>query len=1092
VFSPEDIQVLIRAAAQEHGVDPDFAAAIVEIESSGGMNPKASSKGARGIMQLMPDTWKKWGVKNPDDPFENVVAGMKELRQLQQELNGDMRMVARRYAGSPQARLEDTDYYVEKVFKDYRQRIGLPEPRPGEDTDGRIPKEPGQRTAPNPSEAAPASLFAPGPLGQGWLRSFANEPGGMRPTGRHYAHALGLDPYTAEDRPNIGAAAGAAALPLGAAALGIGGWPAFASSVVGAITGGGAGQAYNEQYRTGATPEGSTPQQRIVREGLVQGALELAGGIVVGAGKAAVRAGLEEGISVAAREAMAKAKRGTIEEFNVALDTLKTAIREARLKSMQQSANLTAERRAKLGLAKEAGEAEVASALAREAEQQRLLDAARETATRNYRGVTRQGAADVHAIRNAEVVLAQQAEAEARRQAQLDLRAARRTGAADRLGTRQAETANVEQTRQIGQGALEAMRSDFLKKDVEPMRIGQIPTGEAVLDVVGRPGRAGESAPVRMAESRLGENVTAAADKGKPVNFRQAKKETYRIVKEELLPGAKLFPTQPAPATLHLAEPRLLSTHERLAEGPVLPGELPLTTTVTERLQGPPLHRPPQLAAAVDEDAQLNALLEGVAGHHYDELKKDPVMAIAARIINAPDDVPFGTLHRWYSELSRAKSNLFDVGAKTKVEGLQKHLIGELRRALAAGKNRPYEKAAKNYRELMQLFERADVDGIRALAHTPEGPEKIVQMIDPKRPSQVASLMQILRETSGRAVKTGSTKGRAAGADAAAKVQQAWFSENVLEGGLDGLPERMAALDARPEFVQALFGDDAYQQVLERTRAVAKGWQDEVARVAAEEAAAAASKRNAVDIARERAQALVDRTQAAGEAAVAQARENVGRGRVSVAEAQRRARLAMDRARDEGDAAIKAATAARDVAKGPVEDARAKAAAQFTSVEEETRRLRAAHAKNVRESRARTAAERQDLQTKKRQAGAPTEEELAFKASSLSPERLHNVRGETVKTLRRVLTAAFGLHALGPMGIAVLAAEKGGTRAAEKDLLKFVVHSPRATRLAINWFAARHGPVNVAGGQAARSTGAAVRRRLEEDARKRRDEEARK
>lgn len=61
----------IREVGEFYGIDPAFIKAILWVES--GFAPKArSGKGARGIGQLMPETAKELGVRNPEDPYECI------------------------------------------------------------------------------------------------------------------------------------------------------------------------------------------------------------------------------------------------------------------------------------------------------------------------------------------------------------------------------------------------------------------------------------------------------------------------------------------------------------------------------------------------------------------------------------------------------------------------------------------------------------------------------------------------------------------------------------------------------------------------------------------------------------------------------------------------------------------------------------------------------------------------------------------------------------------------------------------------------------------------------------------------------------
>jgi len=112
----------IEMVARENGVDPSLVKAVALVES--GFNPKArSAKGAQGLMQLMPTTAKQYGVSNIHDPYQNLNAGAKHLRDLLDRYEGDVTLAlaaynagsgaVQRYGGVPAYR--ETQDYVKKV-----------------------------------------------------------------------------------------------------------------------------------------------------------------------------------------------------------------------------------------------------------------------------------------------------------------------------------------------------------------------------------------------------------------------------------------------------------------------------------------------------------------------------------------------------------------------------------------------------------------------------------------------------------------------------------------------------------------------------------------------------------------------------------------------------------------------------------------------------------------------------------------------------------------------------------------------------------------------------------------------------------------
>ena len=87
---------VIRAAAERYGVDTRLVEAIVQTESAG--NPTAvSPKGARGLMQLMPERAALLGVRDSFDPHQNVDGGVRHIRDLLQSFGGDVTLAVAAY-----------------------------------------------------------------------------------------------------------------------------------------------------------------------------------------------------------------------------------------------------------------------------------------------------------------------------------------------------------------------------------------------------------------------------------------------------------------------------------------------------------------------------------------------------------------------------------------------------------------------------------------------------------------------------------------------------------------------------------------------------------------------------------------------------------------------------------------------------------------------------------------------------------------------------------------------------------------------------------------------------------------------------------
>jgi Transglycosylase SLT domain len=126
---------MIALAAAGEGVDPALVEAVVAVESD--FSPFAvSRKGAMGLMQLMPETARRYGVANAFDPRQNLIAGIRHLRDLLRLFGGDLPHALAAYNAGANAVLtyrgippyRETHEYVRMVLARYRPRRAPPSP----------------------------------------------------------------------------------------------------------------------------------------------------------------------------------------------------------------------------------------------------------------------------------------------------------------------------------------------------------------------------------------------------------------------------------------------------------------------------------------------------------------------------------------------------------------------------------------------------------------------------------------------------------------------------------------------------------------------------------------------------------------------------------------------------------------------------------------------------------------------------------------------------------------------------------------------------------------------------------------------------
>jgi hypothetical protein len=119
---------LVTAAASRYGVDAELISSVMEVESH--FDPKAvSRKNARGLMQLLPETAARLGVKDIFDPQQNIDGGTRYLKELLQLYNNDLTLALAAYNAGPDnvqkygnvPPFRETVSYVKQVKRKYQK-----------------------------------------------------------------------------------------------------------------------------------------------------------------------------------------------------------------------------------------------------------------------------------------------------------------------------------------------------------------------------------------------------------------------------------------------------------------------------------------------------------------------------------------------------------------------------------------------------------------------------------------------------------------------------------------------------------------------------------------------------------------------------------------------------------------------------------------------------------------------------------------------------------------------------------------------------------------------------------------------------------
>lgn len=118
---------IISRTSAKYNIEPAVIKAVITAESD--WNPRAiSSKGAVGLMQLMPETAKDMQVSNPYDPEENIEGGTRYLRWLLNRFQGNLDLALAAYNAGPSTvektggipQFSETRKYVKNVTRMYK------------------------------------------------------------------------------------------------------------------------------------------------------------------------------------------------------------------------------------------------------------------------------------------------------------------------------------------------------------------------------------------------------------------------------------------------------------------------------------------------------------------------------------------------------------------------------------------------------------------------------------------------------------------------------------------------------------------------------------------------------------------------------------------------------------------------------------------------------------------------------------------------------------------------------------------------------------------------------------------------------------
>lgn len=129
VHHPVHLDEALSAASQKNNISPELLRSVVRVES--GFNPNArSTKGAQGLMQLMPATAARMGVRDVFDPQQNLDGGARYLKELLGRYNNNLTFALAAYNAGPERveeyhgvpPFQETIAYVNRIVRDFNRQ----------------------------------------------------------------------------------------------------------------------------------------------------------------------------------------------------------------------------------------------------------------------------------------------------------------------------------------------------------------------------------------------------------------------------------------------------------------------------------------------------------------------------------------------------------------------------------------------------------------------------------------------------------------------------------------------------------------------------------------------------------------------------------------------------------------------------------------------------------------------------------------------------------------------------------------------------------------------------------------------------------